>query len=162
GRKVANGHFWGTPPNPRACPRWPVGGGGAQGRRRRRRVHAVGRPHLPPLRRVRGRRHPARRHPPRADGRVRRRRVAQGHAPPRGPCFVDVPVDQFFDRTPAGGVGLGMAEAEGAPARSPDPDALARVAKLLADAERPVIMAGAGVYWEGAEAALEELAEAAG
>ena len=81
---------------------------------------------------------------------------------PRGPCFVDVPVDQFFDRAPAGGEGLGMAEAEGAPARSPDPDALARVAKLLADAERPVIMAGAGVYWEGAEAALEELAEAAG
>jgi acetolactate synthase-1/2/3 large subunit len=77
--------------------------------------------------------------------------------PPRGPCFVDIPVDQFFD----------VAEAEPVdvttrPAGPPDPDALAAVAKLLADAERPVIMAGAGVYWEGAEVALEELAEAAG
>jgi acetolactate synthase-1/2/3 large subunit len=35
------------------------------------------------------------------------------------------------------------------------------VAKLLADAERPMLMAGAGVYWDDAEAALQELAEAA-
>ena len=77
---------------------------------------------------------------------------------PRGPTFVDIPVDQFFDRAQ---------QPDGPPAtsgerRSPDTDDLARVAKLIADAERPVIMAGAGVYWEGAEAALEELAEAAG
>ena len=78
---------------------------------------------------------------------------------PRGPTFVDIPVDQFFDRA---------APPEGGPlpvssrGPSPDADALARVAKLIADAERPVIMAGAGVYWDRAEEALEELAEAAG
>jgi acetolactate synthase I/II/III large subunit len=81
---------------------------------------------------------------------------------PRGPCFVDVPVDQFFDRAPADGSwsvtvgGGGWADTE------PDVDEVAAVAKLIAAAERPVIMAGAGVYWDGAEAALEELAEAAG
>jgi acetolactate synthase I/II/III large subunit len=83
--------------------------------------------------------------------------VMAAMVPPLGPAFVDIPVDQFFDRAPlskepAGGFAGG---------RSPDPDALARVAKLIADAERPVIMAGGGVYWDGAEEALEELAEAA-
>ncbi|HEV8626831.1 MAG TPA: acetolactate synthase [Acidimicrobiia bacterium] len=78
---------------------------------------------------------------------------------PRGPTFVDIPVDQFFDRAapPDGGP---LSALSGG--RSPDTDALARVAKLIADAERPVIMAGAGVYWDRAEEALEELAEAAG
>jgi thiamine pyrophosphate-dependent acetolactate synthase large subunit-like protein len=77
---------------------------------------------------------------------------------PRGPSFVDIPVDQFFDRA-APPTDRPGADGEG---RSPDTDDLARVAKLIADAERPVIMAGAGVYWDGAEAALEEVAEAAG
>jgi thiamine pyrophosphate-dependent acetolactate synthase large subunit-like protein len=78
---------------------------------------------------------------------------------PRGPTFVDIPVDQFFDRAaPLDGGPLGALSG----GRSPDADALSRVAKLIAAAERPVIMAGAGVYWESAEAALEELAEAAG
>jgi acetolactate synthase-1/2/3 large subunit len=85
---------------------------------------------------------------------------------PRGPCFVDVPVDQFFDvaPVPGGEDGAWSVTVDSAlgPPGAPDPDAIARVAKLLAEAERPVIMAGAGVYWEHAEAALEELAEAAG
>jgi acetolactate synthase-1/2/3 large subunit len=84
--------------------------------------------------------------------------LAAAAAAPRGPAFVDIPVDQFFDRSapPAGPLG------SAGESRSPDHDALARVAKLIADAERPVIMAGAGVYWDHAEGALEELAEAAG
>ena len=77
---------------------------------------------------------------------------------PRGPAFVDIPVDQFFDRAAPPEQPFGQA----AESRTPDPDALGRVARLLADAERPVIMAGAGVYWDKAEAALEELAEASG
>src|SRR5688572_3365829 len=59
---------------------------------------------------------------------------------PRGPCFVDIPVDQFFDRAPAEGL---WSATVGTP-DPPDPDAVARVAKLIADAERPVVMAGAG------------------
>ncbi|MGQ0481167.1 MAG: acetolactate synthase [Pseudonocardia sp.] len=84
--------------------------------------------------------------------------LAAAATAPRGPCFVDIPVDEFFNTAapaaeePRNQTGV----------RLPDPDALARVAKLLAEAERPVLMAGAGVYWDGAEAALQELAEAAG
>jgi thiamine pyrophosphate-dependent acetolactate synthase large subunit-like protein len=84
--------------------------------------------------------------------------LAAAGGAPRGPAFVDIPVDQFFDRAALPQEVFG----QGAEARTPDPDALGRVAKLLANAERPVIMAGAGVYWDGAEGALEELAEAAG
>ena len=85
--------------------------------------------------------------------------LAAATSAPRGPCFVDIPVDQFFDRAAFDEPAAGGPSSDG---RTPDPEALARVAKLLAEAERPVIMAGAGVYWDGAEAALEELAEAAG
>ena len=89
---------------------------------------------------------------------------------PRGPCFVDIPMDQIFDRAPAGsgnravtvGGGTGPGDVAAGPADPPDPDALRAVAALIREAERPVIMAGAGVYWDGAEAALEELAEAGG
>jgi len=86
------------------------------------------------------------------------RALTEAAVAPRGPCFVDFPLDQFFDRAAAPGNRPGTVDAP----RAPDPDALARVAKLLTDAERPVILSGAGVYWDGAEAALEELAEAAG
>jgi len=86
------------------------------------------------------------------------RSLTEAAVAPRGPCFVDFPLDQFFDRAPVPDEWSVTVDAPG----DPDPDTLARVAKLLADAERPVIMAGAGVYWDGAEAALEELAEAAG
>jgi acetolactate synthase-1/2/3 large subunit len=85
--------------------------------------------------------------------------LAAAAAAPRGPCFVDIPVDQFFDK--AARSGNGAAGGDAAAGRSPDPDALRRVANLLAGAERPVIMAGAGVYWERAESGLRELAEAA-
>ncbi|HLJ07604.1 MAG TPA: acetolactate synthase, partial [Acidimicrobiia bacterium] len=81
---------------------------------------------------------------------------------PRGPCFVDIPVDQFFDKAPAEGTWRVTADDGAWTDRDPDSDGLAEVAKLIAAAERPVIMAGGGVYWDGAEAALEELAEAAG
>src|SRR5213082_2623186 len=41
----------------------------------------------------------------------------------------------------------------------PDPDAVAEVAQLLVDAQRPVIYAGQGVHYARAWAALRELAE---
>jgi acetolactate synthase-1/2/3 large subunit len=88
--------------------------------------------------------------------------LAAAAAAPRGPCFVDIPVDQFFDKAARAGKGAaGAAVGDAAAGRAPDPDGLRRVAQLVADAERPVIMAGAGVYWERAESGLRELAEAA-
>jgi len=79
--------------------------------------------------------------------------------PPRGPCFLDVPADWFFSRAEGN---VAVAPGAGGPGRGadPDPESVAAVAKLLAVAARPVIVAGAGVYWDGAEGALAQAAEA--
>ena len=58
-------------------------GGDAAGARRRHRLHAERWAPLPALRRVREARHPARRHPPRADRGVRGRGLGEGHPPRR-------------------------------------------------------------------------------
>ena len=86
-------------------------------------------------------------------------RVALSGRP--GPVFVEIPVDlllntiedrlapiptDYVHRTPAAG----------------DPAAIERLAELVAGAERPVVMAGAGVYWDDAAAALARFAEAVG
>jgi len=86
-------------------------------------------------------------------------RVALSGRP--GPVFVEIPVDlligtiedrlapiptDYVHRTPSTG----------------DPAAIERLAELVAGAERPVVMAGAGVYWDDAAAALTTFAEAAG
>ena len=82
--------------------------------------------------------------------------LAAATTPPRGPAFLDVPADWLFSRAEAD---LPAASGPGRGAE-PDPAAVAAVAKLLAAAARPVIIAGAGVYWDGAEAALRAAAEA--
>lgn len=80
--------------------------------------------------------------------------------PRSGPTFVDFPLDQVFmeaTETPA-------------PAALPEPwldagapaDAVSQAAALLRDAERPVIMAGTGLYWGHGEDALRALAEQLG
>ncbi len=74
---------------------------------------------------------------------------------PLGPTFVDYPLDVVFS------------EAE---TQVPDPPSQAdrpaegahEAAKLLAEAERPAIMAGSNLYWACAESELRELAEAVG
>ncbi len=75
----------------------------------------------------------------------------------RGPVFVDVPMDEFFN--PASGV-----VPEGAPARGaePDPEALARIAGLLAAAARPVLILGTDVWADGAEEAALRFVEQVG
>jgi acetolactate synthase-1/2/3 large subunit len=77
-----------------------------------------------------------------------------------GPVFVEIPVDlllstiedrlapipvDYVHRTPPPG----------------DPAAVARLASLLARAERPLVVAGSGVYWDDAAKALAAFAEAA-
>jgi acetolactate synthase-1/2/3 large subunit len=75
----------------------------------------------------------------------------------RGPVFVDVPMDQFFDqataRVPHG------SRVRGA---DPDTDAVARISRLLAEAERPVLVLGTDVWADGAEEAALGLVEAVG
>jgi len=77
--------------------------------------------------------------------------------PHSGPAFVDLPLDHVFME--AEDV-RGDEEPAGRPA-PPVPD-LARALTLLADAERPVIMAGTNLYWSHGEDALRELVERRG
>jgi acetolactate synthase-1/2/3 large subunit len=78
--------------------------------------------------------------------------------PHGGPVFLDFPLDIVFME----------ADVEDVPeisfprAEQPDEAALDRAAALLADAERPVIMAGTNLYWGRGEETLQALAEARG
>jgi acetolactate synthase-1/2/3 large subunit len=78
--------------------------------------------------------------------------------PHRGPTFVDLPLDAFGPAT----VDIPSFDPRDAAGVEPDPDAIARVARLLATAERPVVVAGGDIYWCGAHEELRALAEAAG
>ncbi|MDP3889810.1 acetolactate synthase [Nocardioides sp.] len=75
----------------------------------------------------------------------------------RGPAFVDVPMDSFFDTaTTATPQGPRAHRAE------PDPDAIAEIAELLGAAEHPVLVLGTDVWADGAEEAALRLVEGAG
>jgi acetolactate synthase-1/2/3 large subunit len=76
--------------------------------------------------------------------------------PHRGPVFLDVPLDAF------GPAAVDLPEAAGRPkGDAPDPDAIARVAKLVAAAQRPVLVAGGDVYWAEGEDAMRAFVEQA-
>ena len=75
----------------------------------------------------------------------------------RGPVFVDVPMDEFFNQATAT-VPSGRRE-RGA---EPDTDAIERIARLLADSERPVLILGTDVWADGAERAALDLVESVG
>jgi acetolactate synthase I/II/III large subunit len=78
--------------------------------------------------------------------------------PHRGPAFVDVPLDAWGTASVTLPDPPRPAELAGA---APDADAIAAVAKLVAEADRPVLMVGADVYWARGEDALRAFAEAA-
>ncbi|MBI4607457.1 MAG: acetolactate synthase [Candidatus Rokubacteria bacterium] len=78
-----------------------------------------------------------------------------------GPVFVEIPVDLLLERTedrlapiPSGYVHRTRQAA--------DPDAVVQLAHLLSRAERPVVLAGSGVYWDDAVKALAAFAESSG
>src|SRR3954454_955482 len=72
--------------------------------------------------------------------------------PPTGPAFVDFPLDHVFSEAPV------SHDAFSPPAPLAVPD-VAEAAALLRGAERPVVMAGTGLYWAHAEDALRRLCE---
>jgi acetolactate synthase-1/2/3 large subunit len=77
--------------------------------------------------------------------------------PHRGPVFVDVPMDELFSRA--------SVQLPPPPRRrplEPDPDDLAEVAEVVADAERPVLVLGSDVWADGAVDAAVRLAEETG
>jgi acetolactate synthase-1/2/3 large subunit len=76
--------------------------------------------------------------------------------PPGGPVFLDFPLDHVFMEADV--------DADGAPARVdplsvPAAEELDAAVEKLRGAQRPVIMAGTGLYWAFGEVALRALAE---
>jgi acetolactate synthase I/II/III large subunit len=78
-------------------------------------------------------------------------------APPTGPAFVDFPLDQVFMEAEPRDGGAELPDPAAQPAA--DGAQIERAAAALRDAERPVIMAGTGLYWARAEDALRRLCE---
>jgi len=78
-------------------------------------------------------------------------------APPRGPAYLELPMDVLF----ADADDPGPLSPAGAQARAyGDPGAISRAAALLSSAERPALVAGSGVWWDGGWEELRALAEA--
>ena len=76
--------------------------------------------------------------------------------PHRGPVFLDFPLDLFGPATgdvPEGGAAAGAA---------PDPEAVHRLATMVASAQRPAFLVGSNTYWDGAWDELAAAAEALG
>ena len=74
---------------------------------------------------------------------------------PTGPTYVDYPLDVVFME--------GEGELEPKPVFAPtEADGVEEAAAALGAAERPVIMAGTGVYWSHGEGELQQLAEELG
>jgi len=83
------------------------------------------------------------------------RAVQDAMTPHRGPVFVDYPMDVLLSE------GVGMVPDEPMPTgEAPDPDRVAAVADMVAEARRPAVLAGADVYWDGAWEGLAAWAEA--
>ncbi len=78
-------------------------------------------------------------------------------SPHRGPAYVDVPMDEFFNQG-TGPVSVVRA-ARGA---EPDSDAIDRIAALLAGAARPLLILGTDVWADGAEAAALRFVDSIG
>jgi acetolactate synthase-1/2/3 large subunit len=79
---------------------------------------------------------------------------ATAAAPHRGPVFIDVPMDRLFERAAVSRPGP-----VAPPPQEPDPDALGRIAGLLADSRHPVLVLGTDVWADGAEQAALRLVE---
>jgi acetolactate synthase-1/2/3 large subunit len=76
-------------------------------------------------------------------------------APPRGPVYLELPADILFADAEAG-------SEPGAPGPAPrafgDPRELVTAADLLSAAERPAVVAGSGIWWDGAAKELAAFA----
>ena len=75
----------------------------------------------------------------------------------RGPVFLDIALEALFSSAEAE-----LADPEPAPPREPDPDALAAVARLVGQAQRPVLVLGSDVWADRAEDAARRCARTLG
>jgi acetolactate synthase-1/2/3 large subunit len=84
--------------------------------------------------------------------------LAAALTPPSGPAFIDFPMDQVFMEAEVD-ADAPVSLPSPADLPPPDGDALERAVELLRSAERPVVMAGTGLYWARAEQSLVALCE---
>jgi len=75
---------------------------------------------------------------------------------PSGPAFVDFPMDVVFMESD---IDADCAAARRDPLATPAAEGVDRAIELLRAAERPVIMAGTGLYWAHGEQALRALSD---
>ncbi len=78
-----------------------------------------------------------------------------------GPVFLEIPVDIMNEKTDPGKVRFPTAYYCTARPCAENKE-IAKAAELLSSAERPIILAGSGVFWSDAAAELTEFAEAYG
>ena len=76
----------------------------------------------------------------------------------RGPAFVDVPMDEFFNSTTTTTRSQGNTTAP----IDPDPDSLAQIAELIRQSARPVLILGTDVWADHAEDAALHFVEETG
>ena len=82
--------------------------------------------------------------------------LAAAMGPPGGPAFLDFPMDHVFMESDVDADGPAS---EVDPLLVPAAEGIEAAAELLRGAERPVIMAGTGLYWAHGEHALRAIAE---
>src|SRR5205814_6031191 len=80
--------------------------------------------------------------------------VVTALTPHRGPVFLDFPLDVVFAHGQAN-----VPEGVMPRGAEPDSDEVAKAAALIAGAERPVLVAGSDVWWDGAWDALRRCVE---
>jgi len=81
--------------------------------------------------------------------------AAAAMTPHRGPAFVDMGIDVIFGHA----ADVAVPSAVSGRGVEPDADEVQRAAALLAGAERPILVAGTDVWWNGAEHALRAAVE---
>jgi acetolactate synthase I/II/III large subunit len=74
---------------------------------------------------------------------------------PRGPVYLELPMDVLFAEATAEKVGRAGSDAR----TFGDPRAIMKAAALLHDAERPAVIAGSGIWWDRAWRQLAAFAE---
>jgi acetolactate synthase-1/2/3 large subunit len=78
-----------------------------------------------------------------------------------GPVFVEIPVDLLMTGVEERLAPIPTDYVHRRPV-APDPESVHRLAELFGGAQRPVVMAGSGVYWDEAAKNLQAFAEQAG
>lgn len=84
------------------------------------------------------------------------RAFAEANSGRKGPVHLTIPVDLFVEK---GECPASVLSSEGPPVPQPGAQEIEQALAVLRSAQRPVAIAGSGVWWSGAEAELREFIE---